>query len=73
MIKFTGSAILDAAYYVKIICIRSFSGPYFPVFRLNTHQKNGHFSSIGTENTDTFHAVAEFIKLKRLAYKNYLT
>ena len=27
--------------------IRSFSGPYFPVFRLNTDQKNskyGHFS-----------------------------
>ena len=24
-------------------------------------------------NTDTFHAVAEFMKLKRLAYKNYLT
>ena len=24
-------------------------------------------------NTDTFHAVAEFMKLKRLAYKDYLT
>ena len=34
-------------HYVKSIRIRSFAGPYFPTFGLNTDQKNsqyGHFS-----------------------------
>ena len=37
---------------MKSVCIRSFSGPYFPAFRLNTDEKNSeyrHFSSSGLE------------------------
>ena len=36
---------------VKNVCIRSFSGLYFPAFGLNMDQKN--------PDTDTFHAVLE--------------
>ena len=38
---------MDIQHCVKSVRIRSFSGPYFPSFGLNTHQKNseyGHFS-----------------------------
>ena len=37
-------------HYVKSVRIRSFSGPYFPAFGLNTDQKNaeyGNFSRSG--------------------------
>ena len=40
---------LSSSHCVKSVHIRSFSGPYFPAFGLNTDQKNseyGHFSHI---------------------------
>ena len=50
-------------YCVKNVRIRSFSGPYFPTFELNTDQKNseqGHFSRselfyIGSCSRPIFH------------------
>ena len=51
---------------VKCVCIRSFSGPYFPAFGLNTARygvslriqyKYGKVRTRKTTNTDTFHAV----------------
>ena len=38
-----------ALHCVKRVCIRSFSGPYFPAIGLNMERK--------TPNTDTFHVV----------------
>ena len=60
------------AHCVKSVHIRSFSGPYFPVFGLKTER---HFVSLHiqsecgkmrtrkTANTDTFHAVAVILIL----------
>ena len=51
---------------VKTVCIRSFSGPYFPAFWLNTEwygvslriqSKCGEIRARKIPNTDTFHAV----------------
>ena len=42
--------------YVKSVRIRSYSGPYFPVFELNTGQNNskyGHFSRCAHASVDT--------------------
>ena len=36
----------EKCLYLELFCIRSYSGPYFPAFRLNTDQNNseyGHF------------------------------
>ena len=53
-------------HFVKIVRIRSFSGPYFPAFGLNTkvysviliiHSECGKIRSRKTPNTDTFDAV----------------
>ena len=54
----------DYKHYVKIVRIRSFSGPHFPAFGLNT-ERYGLFLLIQSEcvktrtrktpNTDTFH------------------
>ena len=41
----------------KGVCIRRFYGPYFPVFGLNTDQKNseyGHFSRSDTPLPSTY-------------------
>ena len=54
---------------VKSVRIRSFSGPYFPTFGLNTEKygvsirtqsKCGKIRTRKTPNTDTFHAVTAF-------------
>ena len=56
-------------HFVKIVCIRSYSGPYFPVFGLNTgrygvslriQSKCGKIQTRITPNTDNFHAVYIF-------------
>ena len=56
-------------YCVKRVRVRSFSGPYFPAFGLNTeihsvslriHSKYGKIQIRKTPNTDTFHAVNVF-------------
>ena len=57
----------SSAHCVKTVCIRSYSGPYFPAFELNT-QRYGVSLRIQSEcekmltkktpNTGTFHAVA---------------
>ena len=53
-------------HFVKSVPIRSFSGPYFPVFGLNAERygvslriqsKCGKMRTRKTPNTDTFHAV----------------
>ena len=53
-------------YCVKSVRIRSYSGPYFPAFRLNMERcgislriqsKCGRIRTIITPNTDIFHAV----------------
>ena len=44
---------LQKPHYVKSVSIRSFSGPYFPVFGLNT----GKYGPEKTPYLDTFHAV----------------
>ena len=44
----------NTKHCVKSVQIRSFSGPYFPAFGLNTEQKNsvfGHFSRGDTNQT----------------------
>ena len=51
-----GSAIQQnsSSHCVKGVCIRSFSGPYFPAFGMNTdtYSKYGHFSRIEWVNLD---------------------
>ena len=55
---------------VKSVLIRSFSGPYFPAFGLNTERYSvslriqsecGEIQTRRTLNTDTFHAVYIFV------------
>ena len=55
---------LDSKHCVKSVRIRSYSGPHFPAFGLNTEYVSLHIQSecgkmrTGiTPNTDTFHAV----------------
>ena len=46
MVSLQFSENFSDSYYVKSVCIRSYSGPYLPVFGLNTEQNNseyGHF------------------------------
>ena len=43
-------------YSVKSVRMRSFSGPYFPAFGLNT-ERDGKIRTRKTLNTATFHAV----------------
>ena len=61
---------------VKSVCIRSFSGPYFPAFGLNTdiygvnlrvQSKCGKMQTRKTSNTDTFRAVKD----SRATYKDF--
>ena len=63
-------------YCVKIVRIRSFSGPHFPTFGLNTERscvslriesKCGKIQTRRTPNTDTFHAVEIKMFFKTLA------
>ena len=48
---------------VKSVCIRTYSGQYFPAFRLNTERFSvfspnaGKYGTRITLHTDTFHAV----------------
>ena len=58
--------VLNYYHCVKSVCIRGYSGPYFPAFGLNTERfrislriqsKCGKIRSRITANTDTFHAV----------------
>ena len=43
---------------VKNVCIRSFSGPYFPAFKLRIQPECGKKWIRKIPNTDTFHAVS---------------
>ena len=73
-LKFTNDRI---KYYEKSVRIRSFSGPYFPVFELNTDQKNykyGHFSrsqSLMKRHTEYCHRVFPSVSKKRSIYENF--
>ena len=58
--------ILTNVHSVKSVRIRSFSGPYFPTFRLNMERygvshriqyKYGEIRTRETPSTDTFHAM----------------
>ena len=60
---------LSLYYCVKSVRIRSFSGPYFPAFRLNKKRYSvslrirsecGKIRTRKTSNMDTFHAVYPF-------------
>ena len=60
------SFLMHALHYVKNFHIRSYSGPYFPAFGLNTekygvslctHSECGKIRTRITPNTDTFYAV----------------
>ena len=46
------------SHCVKSVQIRSFSGPYFPVFGMNT----GKYGPEKTPYLDTFHTVSEFLR-----------
>ena len=57
---------------VKIVRIRSYSGPYFPAFGLNTeryfvsllfHSEYGKMRTRISPNTDTFHALLNLTDL----------
>ena len=57
---------------LKSVCIRSFSGPYFPAFGLNTgrycvslriQSECGKIWTRETPNTDTFYAMDDFIEV----------
>ena len=41
-------------HYVKKVCIWSFSGPYFPTFRLNMNQKNSEYEQFSRSDFSTF-------------------
>ena len=58
-------------HYVKNVCIRSFCGPYFPAFRLNTERYSvslriqsecGEIRTRKTPNSDTFHKMRSLSK-----------
>ena len=60
------SHVIRSRQYVKSVRIRSFSGPYFPAFGLNTERhsvflciqsERGEIRTRKTPNTDSFHAV----------------
>ena len=68
---------------VKSVRVRSFSGPYFPTFELNTERYSvplriqsefGKMRNRKIPNTETFHAVFEFNKniLKTFLYIKHL-
>ena len=48
---------LDNVICMKSVRIRSYSGPYFPVFRLNIQSECGKIRIRITPNMDTFYAV----------------
>ena len=58
-----------AVHCVKSVCIRSFSGPYFPTFGLNTERyrispiqsERGKILTGETPDTNTFHAVVVLV------------
>ena len=63
--------MMDVLHWVKCVCIRSFGGPYFPVFGLNTERygvylriesKCGKKRTRKTPNTDIFYAVLSIEK-----------
>ena len=62
-----GKNMTKSSLYVKSVCIRSYSDPYFPACGLNTERYGVSFriqfecGKTGTRitpNTDTFHAVS---------------
>ena len=64
--------VLLVFHFVKSVRIRNFSGPYFPIFGLNTEiygvslrnqSECGKIRTRKTLNTDTFHAVSVYIYL----------
>ena len=67
--KFCHQSFCAVIGSVKSVHIRSFSGPYFPAFGLNTERHSGYSASLcihsecekiqtrKTPNTDTFHSV----------------
>ena len=66
-LAYTGLRQSISALCVKSVHIRSFSGPYFPTFGLNTERYSvslsiqiecGKIRTRKTPNTDTFHALA---------------
>ena len=72
------SLFLSRFRYLKSVRFRSFSGPYFPVFGLNTERYGvslriqsecGKMRTRVTPNTDTFHAV--YVKRKTAGYVPY--
>ena len=54
-----GVKFMKAIHYVKIVRIRSFSGPYFPAFGLNIQSEYGKIRTRKTPNMDTFQEVTE--------------
>ena len=59
------SPLSENDHCVKSVRIRSFLGPYFPLFGQNTQliqSKCGKMQTRKTPNTDTFHAVSHFQK-----------
>ena len=67
-------SLLDRSHCVKTVRIRSFSGPYFPAFGLNTEKYGvslrvqsecGKKQTRKTPNTETLHAVSN-IEIKKL-------
>ena len=70
LLKHFQNGIIDKSIdCVKSVRIRSFSGPYFPAFGLNTerlslriHSEYGKMPTKKTPNTDTFHAVIDYRK-----------
>ena len=65
------------SHYVKSVHIRSYSGPYFPVFGLNTERYGvylriqsdcGKIRTSITPNTDTFYAVSITIHQTKITH-----
>ena len=73
------SVILVISNCVKSVRVRSFSGPYFPAFGLNTERYSVSFRTQSecdkirtrkTLNTDTFHAVSVARKILEVRLKS---
>ena len=70
------AVMLIYEHFVKSVCIRSYSGPHFPAFGLNT-KRYSVFLRIQSEcgkmrakiipDTDTFYAVKEFFKNMKMS------
>ena len=58
--------MIEDKHCVKNVRIRSFSGPYFPAFGLNSRIQSecGKIRTRKTPNTDTFYAMKRFKKIQ---------